>query len=141
LVDPGTGEDLGIPLLGIADLILDGDEGADIVDFKTSSRSAPPFEISHEVQLTSYAYLFRRTTGQEEVGLEIHSLIKTKTPKIEIHRYPNRSSPQPVLSITSLAPSITAGTLLQTVTTGQTSEKRPEALTIARECWSQSCER
>jgi len=90
LVDPGTGEDLGIPLLGIADLILNGDEGADIVDFKTSSRSAPPFEISHEIQLTSYAYLFRRTTGQEEVGLEIHSLIKTKSPKIVLHRYPAR---------------------------------------------------
>ncbi len=91
LVDPFTGEDLGIPLLGIVDLVLDDVDGPVVRDFKTSSRSAPPFEVTHEVQLTSYAYLFRRSTGLEEVGLEIHSLIKTKTPKIEGHRYPART--------------------------------------------------
>ena len=91
LVDPVTGEDLGIPMLGIADLVLDGDEGPVVADFKTSSRSAPPIEVTHEIQLTSYGYLFRRTTGQNEVGLEIRSLIKTKTPKVEVHRYPARS--------------------------------------------------
>ena len=86
-----TGEDLGIPLLGIADLVLAGDEGPVVADFKTSSRSAAPIEVTHEIQLTSYGYLFRRTTGQNEVGLEIRSLVKTKTPKIEVHRYPARS--------------------------------------------------
>ena len=91
LVDPLTGEDLGIPLLGIVDLVLDDPDGPVVRDFKTSSRSAPPFEVTHEVQLTSYGYLFRRSTGLEEVGLEIHSLIKTKTPKIEGHRYPART--------------------------------------------------
>jgi putative RecB family exonuclease len=91
LVDPFTGEDLGIPLLGIVDLVLDDPDGPVVRDFKTSSRSAPPFEVTHEIQLTSYGYLFRRTTGQEEIGLEIHSLIKTKTPKIEGHRYPART--------------------------------------------------
>lgn len=91
LVDPFTGEDLGIPLLGIVDLVLDDVDGSVVRDFKTSSRSAPPFEVTHEVQLTSYAYLFRRSTGLEEVGLEIHSLVKTKTPKIEGHRYPART--------------------------------------------------
>jgi len=91
LVDPFTGEDLGIPLLGIVDLVLDDADGPVVRDFKTSSRSAPPFEVTHEVQLTSYSYLFRRSTGLEEVGLEIHSLIKTKTPKIEGHRYPART--------------------------------------------------
>jgi putative RecB family exonuclease len=91
LVDPLTGEDLGIPLLGIVDLVLDDPDGPVVRDFKTSSRSAPPFEVTHEIQLTSYSYLFRRTTGREEVGLEIHSLIKTKSPKIEGHRYPART--------------------------------------------------
>ena len=91
LVDPFTGEDLGIPLLGIVDLVLDDADGPVVRDFKTSSRSAPPFEVTHEVQLTSYGYLFRRTTGREEIGLEIHSLIKTKTPKVEGHRYPART--------------------------------------------------
>ncbi len=39
----------------------------------------------------SYAYLYRRLTGEQEVGLEIRSLIKTKQPKVEFHRYGRRS--------------------------------------------------
>jgi putative RecB family exonuclease len=91
LIDPVTGEDLGIPLLGIMDLILDGENGPVISDFKTSSKSAEPPEISHEIQLTSYAYLFRRVEQRQEAGLEIRSLVKTKTPKIEFHRYSART--------------------------------------------------
>jgi CRISPR/Cas system-associated exonuclease Cas4 (RecB family) len=88
LVDPRTGEDLGIPLLGVVDLILDS---AVIVDFKTSSRSLPPSEVMHEVQLSCYSHLFHAATGQHETGLEIRSLIKTKQPKVETHRYPTRT--------------------------------------------------
>ena len=33
----------------------------------------------------------RQATGQEESGLEIRSLIKTKSPRIECHEYPARS--------------------------------------------------
>ena len=92
LIDPDTGENLGLPLLGVADLILNDLDGPQICDFKTSSKAAPPFEITHEIQLTSYAWLFRQTTGLEESGLQIRSLIKTKKPKIEIHRYPARTA-------------------------------------------------
>ena len=91
LVDPETGEDLGIPLMGIVDLITDNRDGPSIIDFKTAARSSPPHEITHEIQLTSYAYLFRESTGGEEGGLEIRSIIKTKTPKIDFHRYQARS--------------------------------------------------
>ena len=87
LVDPETGEDLGIPLVGIVDLILDGHEGPIVADFKTSARSAEPLEITHEIQLSSYAYLFRYVEQRQEGGLEIRSLIKTKVPKVEFHRY------------------------------------------------------
>lgn len=90
LVDPATGEDLGIPLLGVVDLISPSEDGPIIVDFKTSSRSSPPFEVSHEIQLSSYSYLYRQLSGELESGLEIRSLVKTKTPKIECHRYPAR---------------------------------------------------
>jgi hypothetical protein len=55
LVDPATGEDLGMPLVGIMDLVLDGHDGPIIVDLKTSARSSEPSEIVHEVQLTNYA--------------------------------------------------------------------------------------
>jgi putative RecB family exonuclease len=91
LVDPRTDEDLGIPLLGIVDLILDKPEGASIIDFKTAARATPLLEIGHEVQLTSYAYMFRRLTGQQESGLEIRRLVKTKEPKIEFWNYSVRT--------------------------------------------------
>jgi putative RecB family exonuclease len=91
LIDPATGEDLGIPLLGIMDLVLDDQAGPIIVDFKTTSRSSEASEITHEIQLSSYAYLFREVSDRPEAGLEIRSLIKTKSPKVEIHRYPPRT--------------------------------------------------
>jgi len=91
LIDPSTGENLGIPLLGIVDLILDESEGPMVADFKTSSRSSESLEITHEIQLSSYAWLFRQVQGRSEAGLEIRSLIKTKLPKVEIHRYPART--------------------------------------------------
>jgi len=91
LVDPTTGDDLGIPLLGVVDLVLPGERGPVIIDFKTASKSGPPHEVIHEVQLSSYAYLMRRMTEQVENGLEIRSLVKTKSPKIECHRYAART--------------------------------------------------
>lgn len=90
LVNPDTGEDLGIPLLGIVDLVIDDRDGPRICDFKTAARSSPSHEITHEIQLSSYSYLFRQATGDEEGGLEIRSIIKTKTPKIETHCYSAR---------------------------------------------------
>ena len=91
LINPLSGEDFGIPLLGVMDLVLDGQAGPVIIDFKSSSRSSERLEIVHEIQLTSYALLFRHVSDRQEAGLEIHSLIKTKTPKIEFHSYPRRS--------------------------------------------------
>ena len=91
LVDPSTGEDLGIGLLGVVDLIVDDVGGPLVCDFKTSARSGSPVEVMHEVQLTAYSYLFRQLSGESEAGLEIRSLIKTKVPKIEYHEYPART--------------------------------------------------
>ncbi len=92
LVDPLTGEDFGIPLLGIVDLVLDGPEGAAIVDFKTAARGGELAEIQHEIQLTCYSFAYRTTTGRREAGLEIRRLVKTKVPKIETHVSPARSA-------------------------------------------------
>ena len=91
LVDPDTGDDLGIALFGFVDLILEDGSGPVIVDFKTSARSSAPLDIVHEIQLSCYAYAFRQVFGQTEQELQIRSLIKTKTPKIETHRYPARN--------------------------------------------------
>jgi CRISPR/Cas system-associated exonuclease Cas4 (RecB family) len=90
LIDPASGEDLGVPLLGIVDLVLAESTGPLVVDFKTSGRSGGGHELQYEVQLTSYSYLIRETAGQQESGLEIRSLVKTKTPKIERQRYQRR---------------------------------------------------
>ncbi len=51
LVDPLSGEDLGIPLVGIVDLVVPEEDGAVIVDFKTAASGKPPPEIQHEIQL------------------------------------------------------------------------------------------
>ena len=69
------------------DLVLDEEDGPLIADFKTTARSGEPLEIANEIQLSSYSYLFRSTSHEPESALEIRNLIKTKTPKIEKHRY------------------------------------------------------
>lgn len=91
LIDPATGENLGIPLVGIMDLVLPDRDGPLIADFKTTSRGGEPLEITHEIQLSSYSYLFRHASQEPEGGLEIRNLVKTKTPKVEIHRYGPRT--------------------------------------------------
>jgi len=91
LVDPFTGEDFGIPLVGILDLILGETNGPVIADFKTTSRSGEPLEIAHEIQLGCYAFLFRGASSVPETALEIRNLVKTKVPRVLFHRYPARN--------------------------------------------------
>ena len=92
LIDPESGEDLGIPLVGIVDLVLAEEAGPVIADFKTAASSKPPPDIQHEIQLSCYSYLFRNLSGQQESALEIRSLVKTKTPQIAFHRYAPRQA-------------------------------------------------
>ena len=90
LIDPESGADLGMPLLGIVDLILDDPDGPLVCDFKTAARGGVPLEIMNEIQLSSYAWLLRQSHGQIESAIEIRQLIKTKTPRVEFHRYEAR---------------------------------------------------
>jgi hypothetical protein len=90
LIDPKTGKTLGLPLVGIVDLVLQGDGGHVLVDFKTSATSSTN-ELSHELQMTAYSYLVRQALGQKESALEIRQLVKKKTPEVIVHRYPPRS--------------------------------------------------
>jgi putative RecB family exonuclease len=91
LIDPASGENLGIPLMGIVDLVQDSPNGPAIIDFKTAARASAPSPLAHEIQLTAYSYLFRQATGLRESQIEIRQLIKTKTPKIAIHIFPPRT--------------------------------------------------
>jgi len=74
----------GLPILrGIIDLVR---AGGIVVDFKTSA-STPKAEAAlhqHEIQTSSYAVLYREATGHPESGIELHHLVKLKTPKIVI---------------------------------------------------------
>ena len=93
LIDPATGDDLGLPLVGVLDLVLAGEKGPTIVDFKTASRGGELVaEIVHELQLTAYAYLLRVTSERTEAGLEIRQLVKTKAPQVLRHRFPARTA-------------------------------------------------
>jgi len=91
LIDPRTGEDLGIPLVGVIDLVLKEDSGPVIIDFKTAARAQEMLELSYEIQCGCYSYLFRQTTGTIESALEIRRLVKTRTPQISFHRWPARN--------------------------------------------------
>lgn len=91
LIDPTNGENLGVPLVGIMDLVLPDPDGPLIVDFKTTSRGGQPLEVMHEIQLTSYSYLFRHATHEVEGALEIRGLVKNKIARVETHRYVARS--------------------------------------------------
>jgi predicted RecB family nuclease len=56
---------------------------------RTAPRQKPA--DTHEIQLSCYAYLFRRHSPVQEAGLEIRNLVKTKTPQVQFHRYPSRT--------------------------------------------------
>ncbi|HUE16710.1 MAG TPA: PD-(D/E)XK nuclease family protein [Planctomycetaceae bacterium] len=91
LIDPRTLEDLGIPLVGVMDLVIQEETGPVIVDFKTAARADELSELAHEIQLGCYGYLFRQATGTTESALEIRRLVKTKVPQISFHRWPART--------------------------------------------------
>lgn len=74
----------GLPkLVGIIDLVRSGGR---IVDFKTSGQTpvAEKIEHLHEMQLSCYATLYRDATGRKESSLELHHLVKLKTPKLVV---------------------------------------------------------
>jgi putative RecB family exonuclease len=78
----------GLPrLIGILDLVR---QGGRIVDYKTAGQT-PNAEKSahlHELQLTSYSVLYRENTDSREKGLELHTLVKTKQPKLIVQELP-----------------------------------------------------
>jgi len=78
----------GLPtLIGIIDLVR---QRGRIVDFKTAGQT-PNAEKSahlHEIQLTGYSVLYRANAEARETGLELHTLVKTKQPKLIVHTMP-----------------------------------------------------
>ncbi len=77
LIDPRTGEELPLPLLGFLDFLLDGVVG----EIKTTARKNKP--TTWLFQLAAYAYAHRVETG-ELPKAKVVQLVKTKTPKLEV---------------------------------------------------------
>jgi len=78
----------GLPrLIGIIDLVR---AGGHIVDFKLVGKTPDAEQVAHthEVQLSCYSVLYRDATGRSEGGLELHHLVRTKTPKLIITALP-----------------------------------------------------
>jgi putative RecB family exonuclease len=77
----------GLPkLIGILDLV----QGGIIVDYKTSGQTPNPERVAHtnEIQTSGYAVLYRESTGKQENGIEVHTLVKLKTPKLVVTSTP-----------------------------------------------------
>ena len=74
-------------IIGYLDLVR---AGGLLVEFKTSARSTNADELAHQhrLQLTIYALLYRESTWQQEKGVQVIQLIKTKEPKIEVFTFP-----------------------------------------------------
>ncbi len=84
----------GLPrLIGVLDLVR---ANGCIVDFKTTKQSPDPARIAHqtEIQTTCYGFLFRDAVGQQEAGYEIHSLVKTKSPRVVVTSLPPSTADQ-----------------------------------------------
>jgi len=74
----------GLPnLVGILDLVRSGGR---IVDFKSSGKTPDPAHVAHilDTQTTAYSILYRETTGRRESAVELHHLVKTKSPKLVV---------------------------------------------------------
>lgn len=84
----------GLPkLVGVLDLVRTGGR---IVDFKTTGKT-PNAELTlhtHDVQLTAYALLYREATDRRETALELHHLVRLKTPKLVITEAPPATETQ-----------------------------------------------
>lgn len=83
-VEVSVEADLGtIRLIGIIDLVR---AGGRLVEFKTTGQtpSSDKAEHLHELQCSCYALMYREATGSREQAIELHHLVKLKTPKLVV---------------------------------------------------------
>jgi len=81
LVDPATGEDLGMDLEGFIDLIQGDDT---VVEFKTSAQTMNPKDAEEHLQLTAYSYAYQMLYDRPLKRLRIVNFVKTKRPKMAV---------------------------------------------------------
>jgi CRISPR/Cas system-associated exonuclease Cas4 (RecB family) len=79
LVNPDTGECLPRPLLGYFDLLVE--DGDSIVEVKTTARAWSASSLDRHLQVGAYAAAAIAMHGEAKVV--VHTIIKTKTPRVE----------------------------------------------------------
>ncbi len=79
LINPVTGEILGINLEGYIDLI---EKDETIVEFKTSNQAMDQKDVDDHIQLTAYSYAYEMIHQRPPQNLKIVNFVKTKKPKI-----------------------------------------------------------
>lgn len=80
LVNPKTGEVLGVPLRGVIDLIEEGDV---VAELKSSQKSWSLADLPDNLQLTAYSYAYETLFGRPPKDLKVINLVRTKTPRVE----------------------------------------------------------
>jgi putative RecB family exonuclease len=81
LVNPQSGERLGINLEGYFDLV-EADET--IVEFKTSAQALTLGDIKVHLQLTAYGYAYNLLHRRPPKGYRIVNFVKTSKPRLEV---------------------------------------------------------
>jgi putative RecB family exonuclease len=79
LINPQTGQRVGIDLEGIIDLVEEDDT---ITEFKTSAQMIDPKEADNYLQLTIYSYAFEMLAHKPPKLLKVVNFVKTKKPKM-----------------------------------------------------------
>jgi CRISPR/Cas system-associated exonuclease Cas4 (RecB family) len=80
-------------LIGIIDLVRSGGR---IIEFKTTGQTpnTEKAEHIHELQCSCYSVMYREATGLIESAVELHHLVKLKTPKLVVTTLPAMTSKQ-----------------------------------------------
>ena len=81
LLNPSTGERLGINLEGYFDLVEADDT---IVEFKTSAQALTANDIKVHLQLTAYGYAYGLLHRRQPRAYRIVNFVKTKKPKLDV---------------------------------------------------------
>jgi len=81
LVNPATGEVLEVFLRGVIDAVY---EDGTIEEYKAPQKAPPLTDLPDNVQLTVYSYAYEQLFGQPPKGIRKVSLVRTKTPRIDI---------------------------------------------------------
>ena len=79
IINPVTGEVLGINLEGYIDLV---EKDETIVEFKTSASAMDQSDVDDHTQLTAYSFAYEIIHQRPPKNLKIINFVKTKKPKV-----------------------------------------------------------